>query len=182
MDWGSVPGWVEAIGTVGAFLAALLLLRAEQRSRFEIRDRQAQEEARQLRFDIREIGGARGTSRDVVVTACNDAPHAVFRGLEMWLLEEPDAESASADFTIDTVRPGEHRSIPLLIDWVAKPAWVVTGTYLDAADVEWFRDGYGGITRVDQESLRPKRGLNRRLRQWRARRARARSVTAARTP
>lgn len=33
LDWGAVPDWVEAVGTVGALIAAVILLRHEQLAR-----------------------------------------------------------------------------------------------------------------------------------------------------
>lgn len=143
-ELGSLPDWIEAVGTVGTLTVAVGVLYVEQRNRFtDEKERQA-----------RQVGGfitwAPDGSPTLIMTVTNSSPLAVrdVRGYAI-RVENPDGEPW--EFPDMPVLPGgDEQQVRLKLSHVGE--WNLEFEFDDDAGVRWRKYGDQPLREVGRRS------------------------------
>lgn len=167
VNWGSLPDWLAALGTVSAVVVALALaLRDSQRHAAE-EERRAQErrdleatQARLVYFTIASSGGIM-----VTIHNASDRPifHVCLESVEKvgspGLAWQVNRNVMGARAETNSIEPHGHFKIPVNLvseDGQAQRSrigeYTVIISFLDAAGMRWSRTGMGPPTRVLDDS------------------------------
>jgi hypothetical protein len=154
MELGSVAEWVAAVGTILAFAAVALQLRAEQRARLETENRQLIEKYfKALRpfFIIDEANPSAGCKSNLGIE--NNSGDLVFRDVEIELYSHPDGSQVARGEAVerlhwDYLTPEETVLTSIEAPWYETPKWAMVVRFTDPADVRWERNTFGAVRRV----------------------------------
>lgn len=133
LQLGSLPDWVEAVGTVGTLAMAVWVLRVEQRNRIDDeRERQA-----------RQVGGyitkTPDGSPDITMTVTNSSPLAV-RDVRGYVFDGKKPHATPWEFPdIPVLRSGEEQQVRLPMSSFAE--WKLELEFDDDAGVRWRKYG-----------------------------------------
>lgn len=147
---GSVPEWIEAIGTSAAFLVAAVALRQELQDRHEERERRWQERARLLDINV----GGSGINKqywDVKITYSNDSVEFVYA--VVFEAFTPDGERVGTDELAD-MGPGERAESVVRIPWLTFEDLRWTVTWRDTYGASWRRTHRGEVKKTDAATAR----------------------------
>ena len=142
--FGTLPDWVAAVGTAGALLAAVLLLRDDRRVRRAQDDDKTREQAQRI--------GTWITTPDFseyVINIRNASDLPIFNvtvefgtpaGHELW----------SEQTSWITLPPGESETAPVAAEASPTGAVILYGTtFTDSAGRSWRRGAAGDLTSID---------------------------------
>lgn len=148
INWGSVPDWVGAVGTVGALAAAVMVFAAELRHRREERKDAEKDQARLVAAWIEGPAESTITSSNPEVTfrvrILNRSDLPVYNCLTR--LEWPGNPAAHHQI-LGAVAPGTDRELILGIKWTtAASNWPTLSLgFTDAAGRHWRQYGAGKL-------------------------------------
>jgi hypothetical protein len=150
-DWGTVPDWLAAVGTLLAFAVALRLLFKELDARRENEEDRRREQASRVAAWARPVG-AGPNDHAMMLRNNSEQPVTAVR----LVMEHPDMpEVVTREESWDLVPPGEQRVDDM---WVTGPPGPVTLTFTDAAGHRWTRRPDGRLVEPDRPRRRSRKG------------------------
>jgi hypothetical protein len=133
-EWGTVPDWVAAFGTLAAFFVALRLLAKELTARREQEEDSRREQARRIAIWARTLWTQAGaTSYSLVMRNGSEEP---VYGVSFIMEHADEAGMQVRAEHKDVLPPGEHEEQPLTVGYPPGP---VTLTFTDAQGRVWTR-------------------------------------------
>jgi hypothetical protein len=159
VNWGSIPDWLAAGGTTGAFLATLYIILRDRRGHRQVEQEQITQQARLVLVDSdyheRENDGTSFDERRFVVVVQNGSLEPL---LDSTIMVEPPRDISAQERSIDqsarsldvgTIFPGEHRyPMPLPGQW-ARFATVEL-LFTDRNGRRWTRRSDGRLERTSR--------------------------------
>lgn len=147
LDFGTVPGALAAVGTVGTLVVALVLLRREAQDRRDDREERAREQARLI--TARAGGLVKGMGPQFVTLFVANRSREPIYELIAFITDRGGVKVARSFLEI---QPGEHR---FPIDVGAElpdppPQLYVDIYFIDARGISWHRDPIGQIGRYPE--------------------------------
>ena len=145
MNWGSVPDWGAAVGTVGALWVSYRLLRRESVERL-------QGDARRVAawLGVKHVGASQ---RVVEIRVLNSGETPVY-DCYVTVGRIANTPEESARISVGTVPPNVSISKQRTEDqFVGLPeTWWVNVDFKDSSGRTWLRDHNGNLTRLDHGS------------------------------
>jgi hypothetical protein len=154
-EWGTVPDWLEAIGTLAAFAVALRLLAKELAARREAEDDRRSEQAR--RVAVWALWVSRSPPRHELFVRNNSDELVSAVSLVMEHPDEPGI--VTREESVDLLPPGwnQQEGGPR-----GHPPGPITLTFTDAAGCRWTRYPDGRLV----ELKRPRRSRKDYMNAW----------------
>jgi len=148
-DWGTVPDWLAAVGTLAAFAVALRLLGKELAARREAEEDHRREQARRVSVwatEIEQVPPALGSLVFFVVRA-NRSDEPVYDVLIEMASNDPGGAWAPWRKHIPVMPPGQEQTRLQVVPYRPGP---VTLTFTDAVGRRWKRYPDGRLVEPDR--------------------------------
>jgi hypothetical protein len=186
-DWGTVPDWLAAVGTLAAFAVALGLFRKEQQARRESEDDRRREQASRVAswvgvvedLDSPPLPWASEMGRRRVAAVLHNGSEEPVYDCRVHIELDPAATGSFWKAVAGTFQPGERRLTltdrtlppgriqhPLSLGRADLPHASVWMTFTDAAGRRWKRHPDGRLVEPDRP---PRRAHKDELNDWIAR-------------
>lgn len=174
MDWGDVPTWLGAIGTVGTLVAAIFVVSREQRAAARNDDERRRNQASQVAAWARIEPGGRIGGLEVQLYVRNASKQPVYDVLAA--IQDGGTGEGVATDSLAVLPPGETEVRAqagalrhFLRDSKVTGSPAVTMSFRDSAGQAWQRDLDGRLIPLDHLSTPGmRRAIARRLRRGQA--------------
>lgn len=148
IQWGDVPTWCAAVGTVGTLVVALWQVRSDLARRRRAEDR--------AQADLVSGWYGRETDTNAVLYVCNASPQPVYEAVVSLTINGQHGENLPIDFraVLPTLAPGRW-AVSVSIGWAGMSAYptVEIGFTDRRGDNHWIRRPNGILEKITESAI-----------------------------
>lgn len=145
-DWGAVPDWVEALGTIGAFSITLLLLNGEIKARREMDEERLYRDARRVSTYVVRNKPDRADTNVMFIARVHNAGEMPIYDTTVFVGPFEDHPEEKEPHFVGVVSPDRTAGVEL--EGRLGDEHFVDVVFTDSAGREWHRSGEGALERV----------------------------------